>query len=271
MAIIYCKSDAVILHFLQNLPHFASLTERESSMLPIYFALSYGRSLSIVIALLICSPLIGKFDQTLCNGRVETDSRIAITKPLSFWNAFARKFEEGDSLKNMTEEVKLLLKGKSESTDNEVMDENMFKSRTKSERVNSKLMEDIKNMKEKQLEENKRLNSNYIKIVEEIKEMKEHLYATNTSEQVSLLRSELQSMKKDILTANTCVQSKIDNYVYRHEISNKRIKTTVAADLMELKTELESKLQAVEIGISRCFEQFLDEYPLSFDHNAEKL
>ena len=181
------------------------------------------------------------------------------------------KIRGGRLFKNMIEAVKLQLKGKSESTDNEVMDENMFKSRSKSERVNSKLMEDIKNMKEKQLEENKRLNSNYIKIVEEIKEMKEHLYGTNTSEQVSLLRSELQAMKKDILTANTCVQSKIDNIVYRHEISNKRIKTTVAADLLELKTELESKLQAVEIGISRCFEQFLDEYPLSFIHNVEKL
>ena len=121
-SLICCSSDASILHLMQLFPDLASLAKRDTKMLPIYIALSSKRSLSVVFGLMICCPLIGSFDQTLCKRQVKTATRVAITKSLSFWNTFASKFEEGESLTDVIEEVKDLLENKipSDSTNAEL-------------------------------------------------------------------------------------------------------------------------------------------------------
>ena len=152
MALQHYKSDTVILYLLQKFPVLAALVSVYVTALPLYTALSHKRSLSVVVGLLICCPSFGTFDQTLCNERINSVVLIAITQSLSFWNAFAHKFEEGDPLSTVIEEAETVVKNQSHF-DYELLH-------------NSKLEEDMATIKNSIME-----SKNQTLILEEIKDL----------------------------------------------------------------------------------------------------
>ena len=268
-ALKYCKSDAVVIYLLESLPVLAALVQRNTKALPIYVGLSCERSLSVIVGLLICCPSSGIFDQTLCNEQIKTDVWIAMTKPLSFWNTYACKFKEGESLSTLIEEVKELIKNETVSEPN-ASESGIKFSDLRNEWVNvndnniSRLIDEVSSMKTEMkeiiLKGNKQMimsNSNVLKQIEEIKAIK----PTGSMESCDI-QAQLRTMKGEILSTIECIQSKMKRFVEIHEVTDQRIdhlQNVVKADLLKLSTEVESKLEAVEVGVSRCLEEYLME------------
>ena len=228
---------------------------------------------------------------------------IAITQSLSFWNAFAHKFEEGGPLSTVIEEAETVVKRQSqfdyEILHNSELEEDMatiknsimesknqslvleeikdlllkgFKRTALVINHNSKVDEDMALLKACMMELKnqsclkKKMNDSLLKINQQITRAISEISIPADDEKVSpsFFSSEIPAhfkrLKEELSDRIDCIQSKIDIIDGNHNDSDERIdnlQKMMKCDLLKLRSEVESKLEAVEVGVSRCLGEYL--------------
>ena len=100
-------------------------------------------------------------------------------------------------------------------------------------------------------------NSQMPTLVDDMKEVKRS-HSLSSSE----IPAYFQRLKEELSDTIGCIQSKIDIIAGNQSDSDERIdnlQRTMTRDLVMLRNEVESKLEAVEVGVSRCLGEYLTE------------